>query len=193
MQIAPGFTSVDWRRLNLDDNLHDDWQRAVQALRDRLWKRYVEPVDALIHNEPINPNERTVGFTVLAIDCLLVEAYACFRLGILDSSGQSRRIYTSLLSQRPRFSVYFDANRAARFYEAFRCGILHQAETPNDCLIWSIGPLWDERDDATYVNRTAFHAELKAELEEYFAELRAGPAGELRTMFRRKMDHIARL
>lgn len=191
MQIAPGFTGGDWKRLSLDDNAHHDWQRAVQVLRDRLWKRYVEPVDTLILNEPASPNERTVGFTVLAISCLLVEAYACFRLGILDSSGQSRRVFKTLLSQRPRFSVHFDEKRANRFYEAFRCGILHQAETPNDCLIWSVGPLWDERGGITYLNRTAFHMELKAELEEYLDELRAGSTGDLRAMFRKKMDHIA--
>jgi len=190
MEIAPGFSAEAWRRLELDADSHPDWGTAVDVLRDRLWKRYVEPVDALVAAEPDDPTKRTIGFTVLAIDCLLVEAYASFRLGIVDSSGQSRRLYRALLSERPRFSAYFDDAKASRFYTAFRCGILHQAEVPPSCRIWSIGPLWSERDGITYVNRSAFHEVLKAELAEYLEELRLGHA-DLRANFRRKMNAIA--
>lgn len=193
MEIAPGFTGEEWRKLSLDDSGHHDWQRAVDVLRDRLWKRYVEPVNMLICNEPLDPTERAIGFTVLAIDCLLVETYTCFRLGIVNSSGQSQRIFTTFLVKRPRFGSYFDATQAKRFYLDYRCGILHQAEIPSDCRIWSIGPLREERNGVTYVNRNAFHTELKAEIEEYLSELRAGRDEALRTHFRHKMDRISGL
>lgn len=192
MEIAPGFTADAWRGLALGDPAHPDWNHAVGVLRHRLWARYVDPVDALIAAEPVEPRQRTIGFTVLAIDCLLVEAYASFRWGLLTTERMSRRVFKTFLSTRTRFRGFFDRARADRFYFDYRCGILHQAEIPPQCRIWSVGPLWREDANVTYVNRTVFHHELKADLEEYFSHLRDPNHARLRSNFRRKMDGLAR-
>lgn len=88
MDIAPGVSAAEWRRLQLDDQAHGDWQVAVSILRRHLWKRYIEPIDTLIAAESPDPNQRTVGFTVLAVDCLLLEAYASFRLGLVERGAR---------------------------------------------------------------------------------------------------------
>lgn len=73
-------------------------------------------------------------------------------------------------------------DRAERFYEEFRCGILHQAEIGGDTKVWSVGALLQDKGRRIIVNRNKFHNLLKAEFQGYLAELRepAAPLLELR-------------
>lgn len=50
MQIAPNFTSMQWRKLNLDSN-EDDWQTTIEVVNKRLNSRYIDPIDELLKSE----------------------------------------------------------------------------------------------------------------------------------------------
>jgi hypothetical protein len=152
-------------------------------------------VDFLIASEANKPaSERRFGFSVLAIDCLLVETLGAFIEGLDDTNRKSQRVFRTFLRTRKQFAAEFTTDDVAdKFYMQFRCGILHQAETGGSSKVWSVGPmLWINGDTIT-VNRNKFHDCLKEEFQVYLAELRDPKNSTPRNNFRKKMDFISRL
>ncbi|EHR0760546.1 hypothetical protein KUH14_004426 [Vibrio parahaemolyticus] len=201
MEIALDFTHEQWQALNLKDTPEDaekdaveqGWQVAVDVLKDRLYSRYIDPVDALLSAEADKPaKERRFGFTILAIDLLLMETIQAFKEGLEDTNGKSKAVFKRFLEQSPHFAEYFptDDHRES-FYKKFRCGILHQAEIQSGALLWSIGELYERADDMEVANRTRIHEALKADLDDYLAALRNPDNVELRMLFKKKMDAVA--
>lgn len=194
MQIAPGIDTATWQRLKLDNPNSADWAVAVNTLAARIHERYVAPVDFLIASEAIKPPfERRFGFTVLAIDCLLVETLGAFIEGLEDTEGRSKKTFCTFLRTRWQFAGEFTTDDLAqKFYQQFRCGILHQAESGGESKVWSVGPLLHVKGTAITVNRNKFHDCLKEEFRSYLTELRDPRNLVLRENFRRKMDFISR-
>ncbi len=195
VEIAPGIKVSQWTQLKLDDKQNPDWHVAVEIFQRRIEARYLEPVDLLIEAERSKPsNQRRFGFTILAIDCLLVETLQAFRDGKKDTRRESKAMFRKFLSKRPEFCNCFDESAAERFFEDFRCGILHQAELRGGSKVWSVGALAEIRNDRIItVNRTAFHTALKREFHRYLAELKDPMNQTLRENFRQKMDYICTL
>ncbi len=194
MQIAPGVDAEKWRKLRLDDPGSPDWGTAVEILAARINERYLSPVDFLILSEAKkSPLERRFGFTVLAIDCLLVETLGAFIQGLEDTEGVSKKTFCTFLRTRKQFANEFTTDALAeKFYKQFRCGILHQAESGGQSKVWSVGPLLNIDGDAITVNRDKFHDCLKLEFDCYLAELRDSNNLGLRGNFRNKMDYVSR-
>jgi hypothetical protein len=194
MQIAPGVDAPIWRGLKLDDPASADWDKAVDILAARIRDRYIEPVDFLIAAERDKlASERRFGFTVLAIDCLLVETLGAFIEGLEDTERKSQRVFRTFLRTRKQFAAEFTTDDIAdEFYKQFRCGILHQAETGGSSKVWSVGPMLCVNGDAITVNRNRFHDCLKEEFQTYLAELRDPKNSTPRNNFCKKMDFISR-
>jgi hypothetical protein len=107
LQIAPNFTADDWNALDLQEN-EEDWRNAINVLRDRLYSRYIDPVDVLIDVEShIEQKEKKFGFTILAIDCLLIETLQAFKEGLEDTQGKSNDVFIRFLRDSPRFAEFF--------------------------------------------------------------------------------------
>jgi hypothetical protein len=195
MQIAPGVDASIWQGLKLGEPDNPDWAKAIGILAARIHDRYIEPVDFLITSEENKPpSERRFGFTVLAIDCLLVETLGAFIEGLEDTDGISKKTFCTFLRTRKRFAGEFTTDDLARkFYEQFRCGILHQAESGGDSKVWSIGPLLRVEGNALIVNRNKFHDCLKTEFQSYLVELQDAKNATLRNNFRKKMNFISRI
>jgi hypothetical protein len=195
MQIAPGVNASVWHELKLDDPNAADWNRAVEILASRIRDRYLDPVDFLIASEEAKVgSQRRFGFTVLALDCLVVETLEAFIEGLEDTDGQSKKVFRTFLRTRKQFAAEFATDDIAnRFYEQFRCGILHQAETGGDSKVWSVGPLLSGQGSAITVTRNKFHDCLKAEFQIYLSELFDPLNSTLRSNFRKKMNFISRL
>lgn len=195
MQIAPGVDASVWGALKLDDPNGSDWAKAVGILAARIHDRYIEPVDFLIASEENKlPSERRYGFTVLAIDCLLVETLGAFIEGLEDTDGISMKTFRTFLRTRKQFATEFTTDDLAnKFYEQFRCGILHQAESGGDSRVWSVGPLLRVDGNTITVNRNKFHDYLKAEFQSYLTELHDSKNSSLRNNFRKKMNFISRI
>jgi hypothetical protein len=194
MQIAPGVDTSIWRGLKLDDPQSSDWKTAVDILSARLHERYIAPVDFLITSESDKaPSERRYGFTVLAIDCMLVETLGAFIEGLEDTERKSQKTFRNFLRTRKSFAAEFTTdNLAKQFYAQFRCGILHQTESGGESKVWSVGPLLRLNGNAIIVNRNKFHDCLKAEFQSYLSELHDPKNAPLRKNFRKKMDFISR-
>ncbi len=193
MQIAPNFDSTKWKTLQLDDPESSDWGIAVAVLSGRIQERYFDPMDILIAAEKDKPaTKRRFGFSILAIDCLLIETLGAFLLGLTDTDSKSKKVFSEFLTTRIQFSGDFDVVTAEQFYTDFRCGILHQAEVGRSSKVWSVGDLIQIKDNGIIVNRNEFHKRLKDDFEVYLKELMNPKMTKLRTNFRKKMDFIAR-
>lgn len=192
MEIAPGYTVEYWKKLDLDTANSSDWYSAIEVLDARIKGRYLDPVDKLIeYEEPIEPVKRRFGFTILAIDCLLIETLQAFIDGETNTRNKEKGMFVNFLTKRPSFSKHFkEKELACRFYKDVRCGILHQAETRSGWLIWSVGLLLDPKDTEIRINRTKFHEALKDEFESYLTELKDTNNSNLRQNFRKKMNCV---
>jgi len=194
MYIAPNITNDEYLKLNLDDETSHDWNRAIEIFKSRIESRYLEPINFLIkEDEQRSSIERRYGFSILAIDCLLIETLQAFREGLTNTKGKSIDMFVNFLTQKKHFRQHFNKQQAERFYYDFRCGILHQAEVMGDALLWSIGMVRGEKADGTpYINRTKIHDFIKRELALYCEELMDKDNKKIRKNFRIKMDFIAR-
>lgn len=192
MEIAPNFSASDWKKLNLDED-EQHWLKAIAVLRDRLHSRYLQPIDVLIAAEAnIFPADRRFGFTILAIDLLLIETLQAFKEGLEDTNGKSREVFTRFLRESPNFSKYFTTDvERIKFYKEFRCGILHQAEVQSTALVWSFGELYERANGLEVLNRNALHNYIKEDLESYLNELKNPGSVELRRLFKKKMDSLS--
>jgi len=191
MEIAPGVKAARWLGLQLDDPAGKDWDEAVAIFDRRVRTRYLDPVDLLLRSEAERENRWLFGFTILAIDCLLVETLQAFRMGLTNTRKRSKDMFRRFLTERPRFSQHFKAPQDAEaFWEHVRCGILHQAEVRGGWRVWAVGPLITPLDKGFRVNRTAFHESLAAEFEDYKAELKDPHSTVLRANMRTKMEYV---
>lgn len=193
MEIAKDVLNLDYQELELDIKFDSaDWNIAINYLEKRINERFIEPINKLIEMEAnLNPVERKFGFSVLALDCLLLETIQCFYEGVTDSSYDSKNIYKRFLTQREGFKEHFDDKLANEFYHKFRCGVIHQAQTSLDSKIWSVGKLISKNNNYTIVNRILFHQKITEVFNNYIKELRLKKDFILLNNFKTKMDFIA--
>lgn len=129
----------------------------------------------------------------LAVDCMLVETLGAFIEGLVDTEGKSQKTFCNFLRTRTLFAAEFSTDDVAKkFYNQFRCGILHQAESGGESKVWSVGPMLRVEGNVITVNRNKFHESLKAEFQNYLSALRDPKNIALRANFRKKMDFISR-
>ena len=170
-----------------------EWAEVLGAFRRRIEERYVRPIGQLARSAR-GAQQTVPGFAILALDCLLIDTIQSFREG---------RVGTGDVSSAKSFKSFLDARRFAsftrkdrnEFFHYVRNGLLHNGETRGDWKVRSNTPAMLSRDATAgtrTLNRTAFHAAVVAELEDYCGELVSG-APEVREAFLRRMDAICGL
>lgn len=190
MEIAPGYTVRDWRRLQLDKPQHPDWTKAIEIFESRICHRFIAPVDVLIAHE-IGHKRGTFGFAILAIDCLIMETLQGFRNGEIDHDKKSKKLICTFLTESSQFRNFFkNQNEAVEIFKHYRCALLHSGKTDGDFRIQRHGPLL--RRDGTHIdiNRTAFHEAIKLEFRAYLEELADSSNTGTRKNFRKTMNAI---
>ena len=193
MEIAKGITSDQYNALDLSDYTKPDWDKAFEFLNRRLIDRYIEPADVLEAAEKDkSASEKKYGFTILAIDCFLIETIQSFYEGETDSQHKSQRLFKNFLTQRDNFKEHFKTEaEAGHFYINFRCGILHQAQTFGNTKVWAVGQMVMTQGKYLIVNRERFHQAVKAEKDIYLELLKKRSDIKLLEHFKTKMDFIA--
>lgn len=188
MRISRSYNTDDWKSLTFKDEV--DWELAVSIFRDRLETRYLEHIRSLLQR-------KTIGFVVLALDCILVETVQQFRLGTRATPWAKEKKYFVWFLTETAFANHFNANQAELFYETIRCGLLHQAEAEGASRIkrGQNYPLVQYTSDhaGVIINASLFHGLLEQVIEDYALELLNPRAIDLRRAFRRKMNFIARI
>jgi hypothetical protein len=122
----------------------DDWTAAFEVcLKARIQSRYLTPINKL-QNGPYQGE----GFTILTIQCALIEFLAALKLGWNyrvgaqwghnNEYGQSRRLFKDfLLSEAPFSTVVTSDADAQTFYNDIRCALVHETQTKDKWRIWA--------------------------------------------------------
>ncbi len=193
LDIAPGISASRWQGLELNEQTSAGWDEAIGIFKARINERYIEPVQVLLNMEEVKAaSKRKYGFTILAINCLLVETLWAFKGGLTDTKSKSQKAFTEFLQSEEEFK--FTESQAKRFYLDFRCGILHQAEICGQSKVWSVGQLVSNQSNGGLtINRTKFHSRLVACYDRYCNQLADDSEINLRKNFITKMNYICRI
>jgi hypothetical protein len=200
LEVAPGYTVGDWTTLCLkaDEPGSSNWKTALTIFDARIRCRFLDPVDELIRIDK-SRSRQTFGFTILAIDFLVIETLQGFREGMINHTGRSEDLITSFLTRWDVFNKDLphgaDANQIARtIYKGYRCALHHSGATDGALLVGISGPVFAfENERRVKINRTCLHQNLKHEFETYLADLHASDQDDLRTKFLKKMNSICGL
>lgn len=136
--------------------------RIAEGIRRRFTERYISSVSK-------GPNRH--GFTMMAVSCLMIEAFVSLQRGWKDSNGQSAAAISSFFDDADLFKEFRGHGRA--FYKHVRCGILHQAEATGGWKISRKGPLFDPGTNA--VNAVRFLKNLQSVLDDFCDGLKTAP------------------
>jgi len=192
MEIAKGIQHSDYLKLNLNDYSCPDWDTAIEYFKKRINERFIEPIRILIESESDKQAiEKKYGFTILAIDFMLIETIQSFIEGKTETKSKSKKVFKRFLRKRKNFKDYFKTDKEAEdFYHNFRCGILHQSQTFGDTKVWTVGELIRKSGKYTIVNRELFHKKVESEFENYVMNLEKKSDKNLLKKFKVKMDFI---
>jgi hypothetical protein len=142
-------------------------KRLVHVIYHRLNNRYVRPLGEI-------PDKKRSGFLTMAAACLMIEALQSFREGYEYSKwGAGKKCFAKFFSENDAFGAL--CPYSSNFYSNIRCGILHQAETYGNWLIWmqKDRPLFFLHEGNKIINADVFLNELAKSIERYRGELEA--------------------
>lgn len=220
MEIAPGFTDDDWKRLlpSLDTKNPDclakcspevqAWDKAIDVFKTRIETRFIKPLDLLlkIHKEQksdfeneSDPDKKLSldicrirpGFATLTIDFVVIETLAGFRKGKIDHEGQSKSLIKSFLVNSWEFPEIDNYDIAESIYKEFRCQVAHKGQTDGKVIISDLGSkMLVVKDGCTSLNRTKFHEAVSKAFHKYCRDLYKPKNTWLRINFLKKMNSI---
>jgi len=157
-KLASNFTVRDYKAAR--DGKHR--VRIAEGVRRRFTERYILPAAD-------GPNRH--GFTMMAISCLMIEAFVSLQKGWKNSDGRSAEAFSSFFNDADLFRGF--SGHEKQFYKNVRCGILHQAEATGGWKILRKGPLFDSGTNT--VNAVRFMNTLQKVLNDFCDGLKAAP------------------
>jgi hypothetical protein len=195
--IAPGKTKNDWRDFGKNLVPGGDellWAEAFQSfLFARLRSRYIDPIAAVRHGSKWNGE----GFTIVSIQCALIEFLAALREGKKfrydnptppHEYNTSSDLFCDFLRKTDPFGKLFTKRQAKDFYVNVRCGLLHEARTKGNWIIWASGtPAVDCHRKIVY--RDSFQTLIEEYVKNYGLELLSDTL--LQEAFIRKYNDLA--
>lgn len=143
---------INWtgirRRLNQTYKYDETWEEAILLFENRLKRKFFDPIQLIINGKTLKGE----GFTIVTVQCALIEMFAAFRQGKIfnhskSSSSpkyeyrESQKMFTSLLLSASIFKDNFwqlnGKNKVVKdrpfdsidFYRNVRCGLMHEART----------------------------------------------------------------
>lgn len=174
--ISKKYKNIDWINLNLTDDVNKDWSIGISIIEDRFKSRFFNHIN-LIKNDEFS------GFLTLSIDCLLIETLMQFYLGIenteINYRGEQWKSFKDFLINSKHFNTDFSTLKKCKiFYQHFRCGLLHQAQTKHKSRIkinqsnFVVLANPTNIDEGLIIDRKQFHNKLILEFEDYIQRLR---------------------
>jgi hypothetical protein len=188
VELAPG-----WPIAKVEKSLNEkDVSGLMEFLRSRHQNRFFDPIDRLKNAAGSHVG---YGFSMMALCCLLVETFQCYREGVPTTS---RREWGYLLDMQKKKSVpqeyelqgdappvngetafknffeqysgNFPRLDGVSFYRYIRNGLLHQAQTKGGWKInIKVRSVWDPA--TKILNRNMFAGALKKGFATYLDEL----------------------
>lgn len=202
--ISAGISVAEWKekrgRLISYDCSKPEWEEAFQLLHVRIKTRFLNPIDWILEKR----QDEGEGFSVVALQCILIEFLEAFYQGkIYSTSGSprkfeynsSKQLFCDFLTKHKPFSDYFiSKDNANGFFDNIRCGLLHEAATKKTSRI-NNAPAHNklvsfEPNDQSNMRlyRENFYQAILKFIETYKSELLS--CRTLQINFVRKMDDI---
>jgi len=181
--ISPKYRASSWRDLHLDTDNEADWSKAIDIVEDRIDGRLVRWINFVV-------DEKFSGFSVIALDCLLIETLVGFMTGEA-SKGPNAFLIGELTTGT---ALRFTKEEAEEFRKNVRNGILHDAETRCGWIVQrgeSDGQILTKDGSTIFLNRNAFHRAIVRELDAWLTRIRNGDKA-LRNNMRQRMEQILR-
>jgi hypothetical protein len=174
----------------------ESWDKAIDIFEDRIKGRFLNIVNSLL-DESKQDRSLTNGFSIMALNCLLVETLQQFYLGLEDTRRNSKNSFVNFLTQSPYFNgthrkyskmfgKSFTGKSAELFYTDVRCGILHQAETKNNVMLTYYGTyLVDDGTNPGWLMFDVgwFTKALNLEFDRYVTRLKDNQQEDIRNNF----------
>jgi hypothetical protein len=181
-------------------NETSDWEVVFELLHTRIKTRFLNPIDWILEKR----YDRGEGFSIVALQCILIEFLEAFYQGKIYTTSKkprefeynsSKKLFSDFLMNHEPFSRHFTSKvHANGFFDNIRCGLLHEAATKETSKI-NNAPRHDmlvsfEPDDPSNMRiyRENFYKAIKEFIESYRIELLSNT--ELQVNFIRKMDDI---
>jgi len=134
-------------------NISEHWNEIIERFKKRIEDFYFSPIDKVK-----DPNKlKGEGFTILTIQCALIEMFAAFKYGKIHKFNKNNTdpnytykraddCFIPFLQSEPIFENHFyrfqNGNKldnqpfsATEFYNKVRCGLMHEARTKDDWVI----------------------------------------------------------
>ncbi|WP_183384493.1 hypothetical protein [Halomonas stenophila] len=154
----------------------------------------MEPIELVEADRTIG---EFAGFSIMALDCLLIETLNQFYQGLDETPRDNQGQFWKFFRGSEHFKPNFNKKCSNIFYSHVHCGLLHQAQTKKGTLIRAdqdrmIGPAPGGLTKGIIVDRVRFHEALKQEVSTYSRRLEAGDedGADLRKNFIKKMQLI---
>ncbi len=177
-----------------------EWETAFGLLHTRIKTRFLNPIDWILEKR----RDEGEGFSVVALQCILIEFLEAFYQGKIYTTSKkprefeynsSKQLFSDFLLSHEPFSKHFTTKTNANgFFDNIRCGLLHEAATKETSRI-NNAPSHDmlvlfESDDPSNMRiyRENFYIAIKEFIASYKSELLS--SRELQINFIRKMDDI---
>jgi hypothetical protein len=178
-------------------DINEDWEEIIERFEARIENFYFKPIKT-VKNLNLFKGE---GFTILTIQCALIEMFAAFKYGKIHKFDKNNTdpnytykradaCFIPFLQSESIFENHFYTNQngnkvadqpfsATEFYNKVRCGLMHEARTKGD---WVINAKIDyEGQETTFitqkankisVDRTVLNKLLKQYFNQYLNNLR---------------------
>jgi hypothetical protein len=176
----------------------EDWKIVISLFEERINNKFIDPLNLLINCG----NDEGSGFSVVAIECLLIELFAAFRKGAIYNNRYCEEndppyqfkdcqdLYTNFLTTVAPFNSQFSNLKqgqikrednlfsALEFYTDVRCGLLHEGKTKKNWTInkkpgsEKIGDFLGKDGNKLKIYRTIFLRRLENYLTAYILELK---------------------
>src|SRR5690606_17385709 len=145
----------DWtkirEKLNQTYNYDKTWEDAITLFNKRVKRKFFDPIQTIINGKALKGE----GFTIVTVQCALIEMFAAFRAGKIFNHSKtsaspkyeydkSQKMFVSLLRSASVFQDNFwqlnNRNKVVTdkpynptdFYKNVRCGLMHEARTKDN-------------------------------------------------------------
>lgn len=154
IQILDNKYWIDKREIiknNYDFN--EQWVEIIERFKTRIENFYFNPIDKVKHSNDLKGE----GFTILTIQCALIEMFASFKHGKIHKYNKrptdpsfyyknSDECFIPFLHSEKIFENHFykieidekiidQPFSAGEFYNKVRCGLMHEARTKGEWII----------------------------------------------------------
>ncbi len=188
--ISPKYRKSHWQKAHAGS----DWDSMVEIFKDRIEGRFLEPIRLIAEHHDIGEFS---GFSILALDCLIIETLNQFYSGLDETEGAHDKAFWNFFKNSEFFKSHFSRKKAFTFYSHYRCGILHQAQTKKKSVVridqkTMIQSVEGDISEGLIVDRSIFHKAVENEISSYMVRLKNGGEenAELRSNFLKKMNFI---